>query len=151
MRVGPSRLTSTARSSGESKLTVGGGVDDDVARGERRTTGVVEPEAVGGDVAGDDLRPVAATSSSKAALPPTLVAQPVEAVVLEDLPLGPLLDRPHPPAPHQQDELAVRHGSEQPLDQRRPEETGGAGDGDALAGELVADHGGHRRPLSTIW
>ena len=57
MRVGPSRLTSTARSSGESKLTVAAEwmTVSHVARSG--PAGLVEAEAVGGDVAADDLHP----------------------------------------------------------------------------------------------
>ena len=80
MRVGPSRLTSTAPSSGESKRDRGGGVDDDVARGERGAAGVVEPEAVGADVAGDGRARAAPTISSKPSLA-ELGAEAVEGVV----------------------------------------------------------------------
>ena len=45
-----------------------------------------------------------------------------------------------PPArPHEQHELAAGHRAQQPLDQGGAEEAGGAGDGDALAGQRLGD------------
>ena len=108
--------------------------------------GVVEAEAVGADVAGDHLDPAGHHLLERASAA-EVVAQTVEAVVPEDLPVGPLLHGALASGPDEQHELAVGHRAQQPLDERGAEEAGGAGDGDALAGEVVADHAG----LSTIW
>ena len=51
-----------------------------------------------------------------------------------------LLDGAHAAGPHEQDELAAGHRAEEPLDQRRAEEPGRAGDRDALPVEVPGDH-----------
>jgi hypothetical protein len=137
-------------------------VDDDVARGERGPIVLAEPEAVGADVAGDGAH--APRGHLLEALAAELGPQPVERVVPEDLPLHPPLRRGPPAGADQEHELAVRHLAQQPLDECGADEAGGAGDGDALAGQRVGD--GLRRPsvaavaarvagshgtLSTIW
>ena len=123
----------------------GRGVDDDVARRERRPTRVVEGEAVGGDVAGDGRD--ALRHHRREAVLAELLAQAVEGVVAEDLPLGPLLDGGATAGPDEQDELAAGHAAQQPLDQGGPQEAGASGDRDALAVQSLRDH----PPLSTIW
>ncbi|MEZ5139138.1 MAG: hypothetical protein R2711_10360 [Acidimicrobiales bacterium] len=58
-----------------------------------------------------------------------------------------LLDVAHAPGPDQQHQLAVGHRAQEALDERSAEEAGGAGDGDALPGQVVGDHG----CMSTKW
>ena len=106
--------------------------------GERRPIGVVQPEAVGADVAGDRRRP--ARGHRVEAVAAELAAQPVECVVLEDLPADPLVDARALARSDQQHEPAVGHAAQQPLDQRRADETRAPGDGDALARQLLGDH-----------
>ena len=122
------------------------GVDHDVAGGDGVAAGVVEAEAVGADVAGDHVDPSGHHLLERR--PATeVLAHAVEAVVPEDLPVGALLDGALASGPDEQHELAVGDRAQQPLDERGAQEAGGAGDGDALAGEVVANHVG----LSTIW
>ena len=59
-----------------------------------------------------------------------------------------LLDRGAAPGPDQQCDLAVGNAAQEALEQVRAEEAGGAGDEDALAGQLVTDH---TDTMSTIW
>ena len=131
-------MTSTALSRGESKLT---------AAAEWMT---VEQPARSSRPRSSRARPSADTSAGDGEHPPgdQLVpcgagfgAQAVEAVVAEDLAAHPVLGPP-PARAHEQDHLAVRHAAQQPLHQRGPEEPGGAGDGDALAGQRLGDHPG---------
>ena len=70
-----------------------------------------------------------------------LLAEPVEAVVLEDLLGGPLHRRGPATGADEQDDLAVGDAAEDALDQGRPEEPGGAGDEESPAGQGVADAG----------
>ena len=88
MRVGPSRLTSTAPSSGESKLTVAAEWMTMSQAAQRGPALVVEAEAVAADVAGDDLHPAGDDARRRPSLA-ELGAQAVEGVVAEDLPLAP--------------------------------------------------------------
>ena len=140
MRVGPSRLISTALSRGESNDDGGRGVDDDVAGGERGAVGVVEPEPVGADVAGDRWRRAGRPSPRTARSLAELGAEAVEGVVLEDLPLDPLR-RPSCACPARTSSTSSQsgHAAQQPLDQRGADEAGAAGDGDALASERFGD------------
>ena len=83
-------------------------VDHGVARGEDRPVGVVQAEAVAGDVAGDgrdacgDRREPVAVGG----------AQSVEGVVLEDLAFGPLRRRRALAVTNEQDQLALGHRSQ---------------------------------------
>jgi hypothetical protein len=120
-------------------------VDDDVAAGQRGPVGVVEPEAVAGDVAGDHRDPPGHHLVERRRA--QLGAQAVEGVVTEHLAPGPLGGRGPLARPDQQHELAAGHRPQQPLDQGGAEEAGPAGDGDALAVECLGDHA----HLSTIW
>ena len=70
-----------------------------------------------------------------------LLAQAVEAVVLQDLLGGPLHRRRPPAGPDEEDDLAVGDAAEDALDQGGSEEPGGAGDEEALTGQGVADAG----------
>ena len=144
MRTGPSRLTSTASSIGESNDTVAAEWMTMSHDAERLAARVVEPEAVGADVTGDDRDPPRHLLV-EAARPAR--AEAVEGVVAEDLPLHPLRGRARRPGADQQDELAVGHRTQEPLDQRGAEEAGRPGDGDAPAGEGLPDH----LALSTKW
>src|SRR3546814_172305 len=89
-------------------------------------------------VAGDRCDPLGHQSGE--AVLAVLLAQPVEGVVAEDLPLGPLLDGGAPARTDQQDELAAGHGAQKPLDERGAEEASAPGDRDALAVEALGDH-----------
>ncbi len=122
-----------------------GRVDHDVASRQRRPPRVVEPEAVGAHVAGDDRHPALhhLVEGGRA----QLVAQAVEGVVAEDLAPRPLEHRRALPRAHQQHQLAAGHRAQQPLDQRGAQEAGPTGDGDAAAVECLGDH----VHLSTIW
>ena len=91
MRLGPSRLTSTAGSSGESKDTVAAEWMTMSQDAEGGAAGVVEAEPVGADVAGDRRDP-SGDQLGEAVLA-ELLAEAVEGVVAEDLALGPLLAR----------------------------------------------------------
>ncbi len=136
MRVGPSRLTSTAASRGESKETVAAEWMTMSAGGERGPTLVVEAQAVGADVARHRGDPPVDRGLELVA--PGL-AEAVEGVVAEDLPVGPPGRVRTATGPDEQDELAARRGAQEALDQRRAEEAGAAGDGDALAVEAFGD------------
>jgi hypothetical protein len=120
-------------------------VDDDVAGGERDPAGLVQTEAFGADVAGDDLDPPVDGRVERVLA--QVGTQAVEGVVVEDLALGPLRDGRSLAGADEQHELAAWHRAHQPLDQRGAEEAGATGDGDALAVESLGDH----RVLSTIW
>ena len=116
----------------------GGRVDDDVAAGQDPAALVVEAQPVGADIAGDDLDPtVDPIPEGVLAL---LVEEAAEGVVAEHLASGPL-GRCRPLSrPDQEHELTIGGGSHQPLHQRRAQEPGGAGDGDALPAQLVGNH-----------
>ena len=119
-------------------------MNHDVATGQHRSPVVVESEAVGGHVAGDGRQPFGHHRFEPVT---ELLAEPVEAVVAENLPADPVSGGLPAARTHQHDDPAARHRPEQPLNQGGTQEAGGAGDGDALAGQAVSDHG----PLSTIW
>ena len=110
-------------------------------RANSAAAGLVEAEAVGADVAGHHLHP-AGDHLVEGRLAAELLAEPVEAVVLEDLALGALLDGAHAAGPDEEHELAAGGRSQQALDQSGAHEAGGAGDEDALAGKVVPDHAG---------
>ena len=84
MRTGPSRLTSTALSSGESKLTGRGRVDEDVARRDRAAAVFVEAETVDRHVAGDGGHAARGHLVERCGTT-EFAAQPVERVVAKDL------------------------------------------------------------------
>ncbi|MFT3855424.1 MAG: hypothetical protein QM733_22230 [Ilumatobacteraceae bacterium] len=71
---------------------------------------------------------------------PRLATQPVERVVLEDLPPDALVDGRALARPDEQYEAALGHTAQQAFDQRRADETRAPGDGDALARQLLGDH-----------
>ena len=108
-----------------------GRVDHHVTRREHGPSLVGEAQAVGADITFDHLHP-ACDRLVERGLAAELGAEPVEAVVLEDLPRGPLLDRAHPSGPDQQDQLAVGDRTQEPFDECRAEKAGRTGDGYAL-------------------
>ena len=132
----------------------GGGVDDHVGRGQRGPPGVVEPEAVLAHVAGHGLDPAGHLIGEGVA---QLVAQPVEAVVLDDLASHPRGGVGPASRPDQHRDVRLGQAAHDPLDQGGAQEAGGAGDEEALAGggpgrwpsgnvyHLVG------RALSTMW
>ena len=142
MRVGPSRFTSTAESSGESNET---------AAAEWITMSHVASTA---RCSADNPSPSVLTSplivvmrrsviSANALAPPNCSFKPVEGVVLQDLPPHALGRWRALAVPHEQDELAIGDAPEQAFDERRAHEPGRPGDGDPLAGERFGDHFGH--------
>ena len=142
IRVGPSRLISTALSRGESNAT---------AAAEWIT--MSQPVNVARS-ASLRPRPSVLTSPATATHAPgdhrlerfrgvfELGAQPVEGVVLEDLAADPLGHVVALARPHQQHQFALGNRPQQPLDQRSADESGATRDGDALVGKVLADHSG---------
>ena len=138
MRVGPSRLISTAVSSGESNDTVAA---------EWMTT---SHDASTCWSSGDRPRPSRPTSPRIVVIRwsviwakpsrPCCWREPVEGVVLEQLALDTLRRGRPLAAADQQHEVAVGDAAQQALDQRRADEPGRAGDGDPFAGERLGDH-----------
>ena len=136
MRVGPSRLISTAESSGESNDTVAaewmttsqeakhGAMLLRTVRGRRVPTSPVIVVIRRAVISANDSGPSA-----------QLGAEAVEGVVLQQLPLDPPGGGRALAVAHEQDQVAVGHTTQQPLDERRADEPGRAGDGDALAGQ----------------
>ena len=103
---------------------------------------VVQPESVGADVAGDRGDPPRCHLGER--FPSglgELGSQPVEGVVLEDLPFGPFGGAGSLSGTDEQHEVAVGHAAQQPFHERRADEPGGPRDGDGLAGERLGDHG----------
>ena len=121
MRDGPSRLISTAESSGESNDTAAAewmmmSHDAQMARSASfrpRPSRVTSPATV-------VIRPATAVSKSA----PCICAQPVEGVVLEDLLAGPLGGGGALAVADQQHEFAVGHAAQQSLDERGADEPG---------------------------
>ncbi len=152
MRVGPSRLTSTAPSSGESKLTVAAEWITMSHEARVAASGVVEPEAVGADVARRSPAPGGRPARRTPPLPPRSRAQAVEAVVLEDLPLGPLVDRRACAragrAGRARSRAPTAAAARPARCPRKPVEPVTAMRFPARASR---DHDRQRRPLSTIW
>jgi hypothetical protein len=114
-------------------------VDHDVAAREDGAVRLGEAEPVGADVAGDDAQAPGHHLVERLG-PAELGPQPVEGVVADHLALHPLGRRRPAPGPDEQDDLALGHGAQQSLHQRRAEEAGGAGDGDALGPQCGGDH-----------
>ena len=112
------------------------GVDDDVAGGEEPPAVVVEAETVAADVTGDGDEPAGRLVGEAVA---ELVAEAVEAVVLQDLAGRPLRRAGPATRTDEHDDLGVRDRPEQPFDQRGAEETGRSGDEEPLPGQLVGD------------
>ncbi len=139
-RDGPSRLTSTAASSGASKLTVAAECTTTSHSDSARQPLVVEPQPVGAHVAGHGGHPGRHLLGERGA---ELVPEAVEAVVAQHLALDPLGGGCPPTGSHEQHHPAVGNGAEEPLDQRRPQEAGGAGHEEAPSGQGVT-HRGHR-------
>ena len=113
-------------------------MDDDVAVRECLEAAGVQAEAVGGHVAADGRDPGRHRLVEPVA---QLLAEAVEAVVLQDLLGGPLHRRRPATGTDEEDDLAVRDAAEDALDQCGPEEPGGAGDEESPTGQGVADAG----------
>ena len=116
-----------------------------VARRQRGAAFVIESEPIGADVAGNG--PDTPGRHLGEALFAQVGAQPVEGVVLQDLPLHSLVDRRTLARPDEQDDLAVRHRSQQALEHGGAQEAGGAGEEEPLASQRFTNHA----LLSTIW
>jgi hypothetical protein len=116
----------------------GGGVDHHVALGQQLQAGLVDSQAVGGDVARHRRHSGRHLGVEVGA---ELAPQEVEAVVLQDLLGGPLHRRRTATRSDQEDHPAVRDAPEDPLHQRRAQESGRTGDEELLAGEGLADTG----------
>ena len=120
------------------------GVDEDLTRRQLCPCRVVEPEPVGAHVSRDnrdspgDLLVESFTEQ---------LAQMVERVVAQNFALHSLRGRGAAPTAHEQNQRAIGHGSEQPLDDGGTEEPRRARDRDAAAGQCLPDH----RDRSTIW
>ena len=136
MRTGPSRLTSTAVSSGESNDTVAAEWMTMSQDASSARPVVVEAEPVGADIAGDGGDPAgdlgvevaaAAVVSRRSRSNASFLSTSRRTRSVAAAAAG----------PDEQDELAVGHPPQQPLDERGAEEPGGTGDGDALAGQLA--------------
>src|SRR6187399_1037857 len=117
-------------------------MDDEVAIGEHGAVAVAEPEPVTADVAGDRDDPPLAHRVERlgAAGRCGRRPEPVERVVLEQLLAHPFGGRGALAVADEQYERALGHAAQQPLDERRADETGGPGDGDALPRERRSDH-----------
>ena len=137
MRVGPSRLISTAESSGESNDTVAAEwmTMSQLARTSRSASARPRP-SVPTSPATVVMRAPGPVVEGGA----VLGAQAVEGVVLEQLALDAAGRRRALAVAHQQDELAPGHAAQQPFDQRRADEPRRPGDGDPFAGERLGDH-----------
>ena len=111
---------------------------DDVAPRQRLQPVGVQAQAVGGHVAGHGGDPVGHGRVEPVA---QLLAEAVEAVVLQDLLGGPLQGRGPPAGADEEDDLAVGDAAQDALDQGGSEEPGGAGDEETPTGQGVADAG----------
>ena len=120
-------------------------MDDGVAAGEGGPALLVEAQPVAADVAGHGRHP--ALDQLVEPVLAELLAEPVEGVVLQDLPADALFDARALARADQQDDLAVGDRAQEPLEQVGPEEAGGAGDEQPLAGERLTDHA----EVSTTW
>ena len=145
MRVGPSRLISTADVSGESNDTVAAEWMTMSALANDRPVGVAEAEPVGADVAGD--RGDAAIGHRPEGLAARVAVvraarRRSKASFLSSSFCVAYGRRRALAVAHEQDQLAVGNAPQQAFDERRPDEPGGSGDGDALAGERFCDHNG---------
>ena len=149
MRVGPSRLISTAWSSGESKETVAAEWMTTFDSGEDGAGSLVESESVGGDVTGDRGDPTRA--HLREALFAEVLAEPVESVVGEQFTLGPAGGGGSTPITNKQNEFAVGNASQEPFHEGRADEARGASDGDPLPGETFGDHDPMSSRFSTKW
>ena len=128
----------------EGRVEVDGGrrVDHDVAVGQHGPPVVVEPDPVDAHVAGHGGdSPVGHLVVGLAGVGlAALLAELAEGVVAQHVALHAGRRAP-PPRPHDQHQLAVGHAAQQALGERGPQEPGRAGDGDALAGQRLDDHG----------
>ena len=91
------------------------------------------------DVTGD--RRETSRAHSGELLGTELGAQSIERVVAQDLAGEALVDARTTTGAHEQDDLAVGHRPQESFEEVGPEEPGGAGDEQPLAGQRLADHG----------
>ena len=103
--------------------------------------GVVEAEAVGADVAGDRPAPGGRPSRRRPRRRRARARRRSKQSLLKISRSARCSTVRAAAGPDEQHELAVGHRPQQPLDQRGAEEAGRAGDGDALAGQGLGDHG----------
>ena len=110
-------------------------MDDGVAAGEDGAAAVVEPESVDAHVAGESADPPGChvLVGLGCARPCQLVSEPVEGVVAQHV-APHALGRAAPPRADHQHQFAVGHATQQAFGESRPQEPGGASDGDALTG-----------------
>ena len=109
-----------------------------VALGQVLEAFVVEPEAVGGHVAGHG----GDTGGHLGVEPFTeLLTEQVETVVLQNLAGGPLQGRRPSSRSDEEDHPAVRDAAQYALDQGGSQKSGGPGDEELFAGEGIADTG----------
>ncbi|CAB4344590.1 unannotated protein [freshwater metagenome] len=114
-------------------------MNDGVATGEYRTTGIVEAKSIATHVASD--RSDATSGHFGETVFAEFGAQTIERVVFENLASHALFNRGTSACTHQQHDLAIGHRTEQSLKQVGAEETGGAGDEEPFAGECFTNHG----------
>ena len=138
MRVGPSRLISTAESSGES---------NDTAAAEWMTTSQVARTARSPS---DSPRPSVPTSPAIVVIrsavmssnpAPCSARRRSKASFFSSSRCTRLAAGERLPSRDEQHELAVRHRAQQALDERRADEPRRPGDGDPFPGERLGDHG----------
>jgi hypothetical protein len=112
-------------------------MDDDVAGGEKAAAVVIEGEAIPADITSDRVQP---SRDDLVKTVTELGAQPVEAIVTENLPPR-AFGRPLSLAwADEHNDLTVGHRSEQALNERCTEKARCPGHGDPPSGELVEYH-----------
>ena len=117
-------------------------MDDYVGLRQGAPAGFVEAETVAPDVTGDGAHPLADHLGKLIA---ELCAQPVEAVVLDDLAGEPSGCVGTAAGPHENGHLRAGYTAEDPLDQGCPQEAGRPRDEEALPREVPLD--GHQNCL----
>ena len=115
-------------------------MDDDVAGCQRGEIGIVEPESVGAHVAVDRDHAALDHRVEGVAGTAQFFFEAVERVVFEDLATcsfgGATLA-----AADEQHQLAIGHAAQQTLNESRSDEACRARNSDALAGQLLSNHG----------
>ena len=130
MRIGPSKLISTALSSEGSSV---------LGR---------EPESVGSHVTTHDRH---ATSDDGVELVAPFVAQAIERVVLQDLATHAFGSGSAATVANEQNQFALGYRAQQAFDESGPHEPGRAGDAESTAGQGVSDHEAVVAQFSTKW
>ena len=137
-------MTSTASSIAESNDTVAAEWTKISHAASAGASRIVEPEPIGAHVPRDHRDPPGDVLVEAFA---EQLAQMVEGVVAQDLPLHALRGRGAAATPHEQHQGAIGHGSQQPFDDGGAEKPRRARDRDGASGQCLPDH----RALSTIW